>query len=122
MTVEQEMSSAGGASASVEKLNGPAIAATLAVGIGSLALGLLTILSEASVGIHDALEFYDKVGPLSGKTIVAVLVYLAAWAGLHAAFKNRDLPWQPYLRATAVMIGLALLFTFPPFFLMFASE
>ncbi|MDO8632300.1 MAG: hypothetical protein Q7R41_17595 [Phycisphaerales bacterium] len=122
MTIEQEMKSDGGASAAVEKVNGPAIAATLAAAIGSLALGIFTVLSEASTGIHDALEFSDKVGPLSGKTDLAVLVYIGAWLGLHAALKNRDLPWAPYIRGAAVLFGLGLLFTFPPFFLLFASE
>ncbi|MBI4898574.1 MAG: hypothetical protein HY827_09465 [Actinobacteria bacterium] len=98
------------------------IAATLAAAIGSIALGIFTVLAEASTGIHDGLEFSKRVGPLSGKTTLAVLVYIAAWGGLHAAFKKRDLAWKPYLRVSAVLFGLALLFTFPPFFQLFASE
>ena len=49
--------------------NGPAAAALLAVGMGSLALGLCVILSEAIKSVNKALNFYDPVGPLSGKTI-----------------------------------------------------
>lgn len=122
MTIEQEMKSDGGASAAVEKLNGPALAATLAAGIGMFALGIFTVLAEASTGIHDALQFSDKVGPLSGKTDLAVTVYVIAWAGLHQALKDRELPWKPYITATAVLFGLALILTFPPFFQIFTSE
>jgi len=32
-------------------------------------------LDEASTGVHDFLQFNDRVGPLSGKTIFAVIAY-----------------------------------------------
>jgi len=121
MTVEQQTTDAGRASASTEKLNGPVIASTLAAAIGSLALGLLTTLGEASKSFADTLTFSDRVGPLSGKTTVAVLIYVGSWAALHVALKNRDLSWKISLQASAVLIALGVLLTFPPFFQMFAS-
>jgi hypothetical protein len=61
----------------IDRPTGPVAAAVLAAEVGIFFLGLLTTLSEASVGVHDFLDFYDKVGPLSGKTILAVAATLA---------------------------------------------
>jgi len=55
--------------------NGPAAAAILASGIGSMALGLFTTLAQAITSIKNALNLYDPAGPLSGKTTVAVVVW-----------------------------------------------
>src|SRR4051812_37189182 len=56
--------------------NGPAAAAFLACGVGSAVLGLAIVLVEASPGhVKSWLNFYDPVGPLSGKTIVAVVAF-----------------------------------------------
>lgn len=122
MTNEQELTSGGVATASSDKVNGPAIAATLAAAIGSLALGILVILNEASKSISDSLAFTDDVGPLSGKTTIAVIIYLASWGILHVALKDRDVAWKPWLWAAGVLFALGVLFTFPPFFQLFASE
>src|ERR671910_899104 len=70
----------------IERPTGPVAAAVLATGIGAFVLGLLTTLNEASTGVHDFLEFDEDVGPLSGKTIIAVIAYLGSWAvGARAA-------------------------------------
>jgi hypothetical protein len=45
---------------------------------------LLTTLAEASTRVADALKWSDDVGPLSGKTILAVAAYFVTWAVLHA--------------------------------------
>ena len=58
---------------------GKALAALVAAGVGCAALGVLTTLAELSTGLKSVLNFYDSVGPLSGKTTVAVLVWLIAW-------------------------------------------
>ena len=106
----------------LDRPTGPVAAALLATGIGVFTLGLLTTLSEASTDIHDVLEFSDDVGPLSGKTILAVIAYFASWAILHALWRRRDQPLRPILIATAVLIALGILGTFPTFFQAFASE
>ena len=106
----------------IDRPTGPVAAAVLATGIGAFVLGLLTTLSEASTGIHDFLEFSDDVGPLSGKTILAVVAYVVSWAGLHAAWRRRNPALRPVLIATAVLIALGILGTFPTFFQAFASE
>jgi hypothetical protein len=85
-------------------------------------LGLLTVLSEASEGIHEFLEFSERVGPLSGKTILATLAFAVGWAGLYLALRDRDLRWRPLIIALIALVAIALLLTFPPFFQLFKSE
>ena len=95
--------------------NGPAGAAMLAAGIGSLALGLLTTLNEASGKISGMLNFYGPVGPLSGKTGVAVLVWLVAWAALGSQWKDRQVDFGKVWSVALTLVVLGLLGTFPLF-------
>jgi hypothetical protein len=106
----------------VERPTGPVAAAVLAAGIGAFVLGFLTTLNEASTGVHDFLEFDKDVGPLSGKTIIAVIAYFASWAILHGLWRRQNPALRPILIATAVLIVLGILGTFPTFFQAFASE
>lgn len=117
-----EAHSSQGVGSAVEKPNGPVAAAILASGIGSLFLGIFVILSEASEGWHNALELTKGVGPLSGKTTFAVIIYLVSWAVLYGVLGKKDVDLNKAAVVTAVLIGAALLFTFPPFFLLFAPE
>ena len=82
----------------IEKPNGPAAAAILAIGVGVFVLGLLAVLSEASSSIHDWLEFSERVGPLSGKTTIAVVAWLVSWLAA-AAFL-----WRRQVAFTSVFI------------------
>jgi hypothetical protein len=103
--------------------DGPGAAAMLSAGIGVFVLGLLTVLSEASTGIHDLMEDFQGsvgVGPLAGKTTLAVVAYFASWALLWALWRKRDIDIR-----LMFWIGLGLgvagaLGTFPPFFTAFA--
>ncbi|MGH3080346.1 MAG: hypothetical protein ACRDNH_04315 [Gaiellaceae bacterium] len=105
-----------------DRPTGPVAAAVLATGIGAFVLGLLTTLSEASTDVHDFLEFSDDVGPLSGKTILAVIAYFGSWAILHGLWRRQNPALRPILIATAVLVALGILGTFPTFFQAFASE
>lgn len=96
--------------------NGPAAAAILASGIGSMALGLFTTLAEASGAVKTTLNFYNPAGPLSGKTTVAVIVWLVAWGILHGLWKSEEVNFRKVFTAALILIGLGLLGTFPPFF------
>lgn len=106
----------------VERPTGPVAAAVLATGIGAFVLGLLTTLNEASADVNDFLRFDDDVGPLSGKTVLAVIAYLASWAILHGLWRRQNPALRPILIATAVLIVLGIFGTFPTFFQAFASE
>lgn len=104
------------------KKNGPVAAAFYAAGIGSLVLGILTVLSEASEGIHSWLEFSKPVGPLSGKTIMALVGWIVSWAILHPVLKDRDVPAKTIALFTGILVLVGLALTFPPIFLSFAAE
>jgi len=58
--------------------NGLGVAVILTAGIGSAAVGIVSLAAEVSVAIHDLLNFYNPVGPLSGKTTVAIVIWLLA--------------------------------------------
>ena len=64
------------------KPDGPLAAVLLAAGIGAFALGLFTTLAEASAGFRDRLVLNAGVGPLSGKTVWATVIFIVAWAVL----------------------------------------
>ncbi len=104
-----------------ERPEGPAAAALLAAGIGAAALGVVTTLAEASETVKDWLGFSESVGPLSGKTIVAVVVWLVAWIVLHPLLRRRRLS-NGILIATGILVLVGVVGTFPVFFEAFASE
>jgi hypothetical protein len=104
----------------IDKPEGPIAAAILAAGIGALGLGILTTLAEANEGIKEFLNLYDPVGPLSGKTIGAVIIWLVAWAILHLMYRTKVVESRKELAASLVLIGLGVLGTFPIFFQAFA--
>jgi hypothetical protein len=101
--------------------NGPAAAAILASGVGSFALGLFTTLAQAITAVRSALNLYDPAGPLSGKTTVAVVIWLVAWVVCHQLWKNRQVNFTKVYMATLIMIALGLLGTFPLFFEAFGN-
>ena len=99
----------------VASRGGPA-AAILAAGVGCFALGLLTVLAEKNRSLGTALRFSDQAGDISGITIVAVLLWLIAWAGLHGLWRHRDPNLGQVLSASLGLIALGCVGTFPPFF------
>lgn len=105
-----------------DKPEGPISAAIVAAGVGVLAMGVVTTLSEASTSVADALNWYDRVGPLSGKTIIAVAAWLAAWVVLHLALRRKAYESTRALAVALVLIALGVLGTFPTFFDLFASD
>jgi hypothetical protein len=106
-----------------EKLpNGIAAAALLASGIGCAALGIFIVLVELSPAIKSALTFNKGVGPLSGKTILAVAVWLVSWVVLHFAWRRRQVSFGKVWAATLALVGVGLIGTFPPFFQLFTRS
>ncbi|MBI1885736.1 MAG: hypothetical protein HYS09_05420 [Chloroflexi bacterium] len=106
----------------VERPNGAAAAAILSAGFGALVLGLLASLSEASTAAHDWFDFQARVGPLSGKTIMSVVAYVASWAVLAPVMWKRSFALNTVFVIAAVLIGAGLVGTFPKFFELFAPE
>jgi hypothetical protein len=105
-----------------DKPEGPIAAAILAGGIGCLALGLLTTLAEASSSFSDWLSWDDDVGPLSGKTALAVIVWLVSWAVLHVVYRAKPFETRRALTIALVLVALGVLGTFPTFFQIFAPD
>jgi hypothetical protein len=104
-----------------DKPEGPIAAAIIAGGIGAAALGVFTTLAEASTGVKNWLQWSDAVGPLSGKVLMALLVWLVAWAVLHLALRNKPYETRRALTIALVLIGLGVLGTFPLFYQAFGG-
>lgn len=97
---------------SLELPNGAAMAAFLAAGIGAFATGAIVLLSE--MGVLSVPAIYEPAGGVSGRTTLAVAVWLLAWGILHGLWKNRELPPGTIAVATLALIVLGILGTFPP--------
>jgi hypothetical protein len=104
-----------------DKPEGPIAAAVLAGGIGAAALGGVTTLAEVSEGLREWLQWSDAVGPLSGKVLVAVGVWLVAWAILHLVLRSRPYETRRALVVSLVLIAVGVVGTFPTFFQLFAE-
>jgi hypothetical protein len=101
---------------------GPAAAAFLAAGIGTLGYSLLIVMVEASKGFKTFMTLNNDVGPLSGKTIGAVLIWLVAWAVLHFTLRNREVDFRKYFIAASVLVLVGLIIIFPPVYQMFTVK
>ena len=106
----------------IEKPTGPAFAAIIAAAFAAATLGLLATLAEAFDGFGDWLSFSERVGMLSGETIVAIAVYFASWAGLAFVWRRSNPPLRLVAIITAVLLAAGLLGTFPLFFRIFGVE
>jgi hypothetical protein len=122
MTTMEHGESARAETVADEPPSGPAAAAILAVGIGSLVLGILTTWAEASEGIAEDLQWNDRVGPLSGKTIIATIGFFASWIVLHLVWRRSNPPLRTIVLISTILIVLGLIGTFPTFFEQFAPE
>jgi hypothetical protein len=104
------------------QIDGPPAASLIAAGIGAVTLGLFVTLAEASTGIKDWLQWNDRVGPLSGKTILAVVAYFGSFLLLGLLWRGKTFRLRLILIVAGVLVLLGLLFTFPPIFQAFASD
>lgn len=103
----------------VDKPDGPGAAAMLAAGIAIFVLGFLTTFAVISDGIHDFLakwEWGQGVGPLAGKTTIATIAFFASWAGLHLAWRDKDVDIKKIFTIGLILGLLGALGTFPTFF------
>jgi hypothetical protein len=93
--------------------NGSALAAFLAAGIGAFAMGVVVLLNE--MGIFAAPALHGGAGGVSGRTTLAVAIWLIAWVVLHARWKAKSIAVGRVAAATLLLIALGILATFPPF-------
>jgi hypothetical protein len=107
------------ASASLESAVG---AAFIAGGIGSTVLGLAVIAAETNASIKTFLTWNMGVGPLSGKTGVAVIAFIISWVILHYVMRNRAVSLTTSFIISLVLTAVGVLLTFPPVFFALAGE
>lgn len=100
------------------KPSGPAAAALLSVGVGSLALGVFTFLAENVKSIGKALNWYHPAGNLTGKTGLAIILWLVLWVILGKAWQGKDVELGRIYTVTLVLITIGFLLTFPIVFQM----
>jgi hypothetical protein len=95
-----------------DAVNGPALASFLGAGIGAFAMGAVVVAGE--IGLFAAPTLYGPAGGVSGRTTVAVVIWLAAWGALHRQWRHRQIQVWPVSAATTVLTALGILGTFPP--------
>lgn len=100
-----------------DRTNGAAMAAIVGAGIGAFAVGATVILGEA--GIWSAPALYPPAGGLSGRTTLAVLVWLTAWAVLHALWRRCDVSASLAFAVALTLVVAGVLGTFPPVWQLF---
>ena len=108
-----------------ERPDGPGAAAMMAAGIGIFVTGLFTVLSEASVPIHDwleSLEFGRGVGPLAGKTILGSVGFFASWLVLGMAWRTKELDLRRWFWIALALGVVGAVLMFPPVFQAFTVE
>jgi hypothetical protein len=94
------------------EVNGSALAAVLAGGIGAFAMGAVVLLNEA--GLFTAPTLYAPAGGVSGRTTLATIVWLVAWAVLHYRWKAREVEAGRLGAVTPILIALGVVGTYPP--------
>ncbi|RPI88408.1 MAG: hypothetical protein EHM40_01640 [Chloroflexi bacterium] len=104
-----------------DKPNGPVAAALLAGGIGSALFGLIVFFAALSESFATALNWYNPVGPLSGKSILGVAGFFIAWVVLHALWKDKEINFSGISTASLVLLAVGLLGTFPPVWELFGG-
>ncbi len=105
-----------------DKPDGPGAAAMISSGIGVFVLGLLTTLAVISAGVKSFLlwwEWGQGVGPLAGKSTVAILTWLISWFILGRIWRNKDVELKTAFYIAAVLGILGAIGTFPTFFELF---
>jgi len=100
-----------------EVTNGAAMAAVLSAAIGSFALGLIVLFK--AMGLLSIPALYEPAGGVSGRTTLAVVVWLIVWGVLHFNWKNQHISHQRIFLLSLILIGGSIVLTFPPLWSLF---
>ena len=84
-------------------------------------VGILALATELSTGIKNLLNFYNPTGPLSGKTTVAIIVWLVAWFVLARLWGDKTVDMDRVIVVSFVLLALSFLLTFPPVWYLFTE-
>ncbi len=108
--------------AAVSVLHGATAAAIMASAIGCAAVGFFVILADASEAAKAVMTISSAVGPLSGKTTFAVVVWLISWGFLHGLWRGTQVRLsRTYMAVFLVLVVIGVVGTFPPFYVPFAE-
>ena len=99
-----------------EKVNGPVSAALLAGGIGSAAMGIITLIYELDdkSAFSKSMTWNKAVGGLSGKSMWSIIIFFVSWAVLHYVWKDKDTDFARISSIAIALLVVGLLGTFPP--------
>ncbi len=105
----------------MDKPNGPVAAALLAGGIGCAVLGVATFANQvAPTSAFSQWLVWDKpVGALAGKSGLAIIAFLLAWAVLGLLWRRKELRFGRIAVISFLLLAVGLVGTFPPFWLLF---
>jgi hypothetical protein len=98
----------------VNRTNGSGAAAILSAALGPFALAILALVGDKSAAVKSRLIFYKPMGPLSGVTDIALLIWLVLWVVLEMRWNKRSVALGPICIVSFVLLGLSFLLTFPP--------
>ncbi len=104
-----------------DKPNGPVAAALLSGGIGSAVLGVVTFANQVmpTSTFSQWLVWYKPVGPLAGKSSLAIIAFLLAWAVLGLMWRQQEMRFGRIAVISFILLAVGLVGTFPPFWLLF---
>ena len=99
-----------------EKVNGPVSAALLAGGIGSAAMGIITLIFEINdkSAFAKSMTWSKAVGGLSGKSMWSIIIFFVSWAILHYIWKDKETDFARISSIAIALLVVGLLGTFPP--------
>jgi multisubunit Na+/H+ antiporter MnhG subunit len=92
--------------------NGAALAAFAAAAIGAFAMGLISLLN--AIGVLPVPTLYGPAGGVTGRTTLAALIWLIAWAILHSRWKARNMETGRIRATTIVLTVLGIVLALPP--------
>lgn len=98
---------------------GPVAAVLLGAAIGSVVFGICAVLGVASPTVRSLLIWSEPVGPMSGKSIIGPAAFLLAWLVLHLRLRGRHVDFWRVMKIAFVLLGIAIVFTYPPFHILF---
>ena len=102
-----------------EKTFAQGAAAFIAAGIGISTFALLVVLATASAPFAKTITYLKAVGPLSGKAIIAVAVWLVSWIFLAVIMRGRNPGVKTALTVSGLLIAVGFVGTFPLFYDLF---
>lgn len=82
-------------------------------------MGAMTVWSQRSETMREALTWWSPAGPLVGESGVGVFIWVLAWTLLHFGLRHRNPNAGRAIKWVWILISLAFLTTFPPFLHLF---